>query len=60
MVVDRLLYATPGAITCSAGLVAWRTGESAEEVVRRADAALYAAKRGGGNRTAGDPQPQER
>ena len=50
-VVDRLRAATPGALTCSAGLTAWREDESPEELTHRADAALYEAKRGGRDRT---------
>ena len=37
-------------VTVSGGLVAWRTGETASETVRRADDALYAAKAEGRNR----------
>ncbi len=59
-VVERLRAATPGEVTCSAGLVAWRKDESAEELVARADSALYAAKRGGGDRTAGERQVLDR
>jgi len=37
--------------TCSAGLVQWDGHESAESLVGRADAALYAAKGAGRDRT---------
>ncbi len=37
-------------ITFSAGAVLWRTGESLEDLIRRADEALYGAKRAGKNR----------
>ncbi|WCB96654.1 hypothetical protein DSM104299_05419 [Baekduia alba] len=46
-IVARLQTVTPGAeegVGCSAGLVRWAAGESAEAVIARADAALYAAK----------------
>ncbi|GGE19354.1 GGDEF domain-containing protein [Aureimonas endophytica] len=47
----RPLVAQPSIrITCSAGLVAYRRGESVEAVYARADKALYAAKAGGRNR----------
>jgi len=49
-VVERLRTHIPAAETCSAGLAAWNR-ESAEELVARADAALYAAKRAGSDRT---------
>jgi GGDEF domain-containing protein len=48
--VARLQEVTPGGddgVGCSAGLVCWETGESAERVIARADAALYAAKADG-------------
>jgi diguanylate cyclase (GGDEF)-like protein len=50
-VVDRLRAATPGGLTCSAGLTTWKEGESAQELIGRADAALYEAKRGGRDQT---------
>lgn len=50
-VVNRLRAATPGGLTCSAGLAAWRTDESSEQLIDRVDAALYEAKRGGRDRT---------
>jgi diguanylate cyclase (GGDEF)-like protein/PAS domain S-box-containing protein len=59
-VVERLRAATPGGVTCSAGLVASSKDESAEEVIARADSALYAAKRGGRDRTAGERQVPDR
>jgi len=37
-------------LSFSAGAVQWRTGESLEEMIRRADHALYEAKRAGKNR----------
>ena len=50
-VVDRLRAATPGGLTCSAGLVKSKPGETPEQVTDRADAALYEAKRCGRDRT---------
>jgi diguanylate cyclase len=38
-------------VTFSAGVTAWRAGESLDETIERADAALYEAKRSGKNRT---------
>jgi diguanylate cyclase (GGDEF)-like protein/PAS domain S-box-containing protein len=49
-IVSRLQEVTPGGeddVGCSAGLVRWEIGESAEQVIARADAALYAAKADG-------------
>jgi diguanylate cyclase (GGDEF)-like protein/PAS domain S-box-containing protein len=49
-IVARLQRVTPGGpegVGCSAGLVRWAPGESAEAVTARADAALYAAKADG-------------
>jgi diguanylate cyclase (GGDEF)-like protein/PAS domain S-box-containing protein len=47
-IVGRLQAVTPGAdVGCSAGLVRWEAGESADAVIARADAALYAAKADG-------------
>jgi PleD family two-component response regulator len=50
-VLDRLHVATPDGMSCSAGLTTWVEPESALELFNRADAALYAAKHGGGDRT---------
>jgi diguanylate cyclase (GGDEF)-like protein/PAS domain S-box-containing protein len=50
--VERLRAATPRVTTCSAGLAHWNGGESADDLLARADAALYRAKRDGRNRTA--------
>jgi diguanylate cyclase (GGDEF)-like protein/PAS domain S-box-containing protein len=50
LIVSRLQELTPGGeegVGCSAGLVRWAEGESAESVIARADAALYAAKADG-------------
>jgi diguanylate cyclase (GGDEF)-like protein/PAS domain S-box-containing protein len=50
-VIERLRAATPGGLTCSAGVVSTGGAEPAESVIRRADIALYDAKRSGRNAT---------
>jgi PleD family two-component response regulator len=37
-------------VTCSIGVASWDFHEAADELVRRADEALYAAKAGGRDR----------
>jgi diguanylate cyclase (GGDEF)-like protein len=49
-IVERLRVSTPERQTLSAGLATWDGLESADELVARADAALYAAKAGGRDR----------
>ena len=49
-VVERLRQATPMGQTCSAGIAFWKATDTPEEVVRRADEALYEAKREGRDR----------
>jgi diguanylate cyclase (GGDEF)-like protein len=51
IVIERMREATPDGQTCSAGIAALEVGESAEHLVARADAALYAAKGAGRDRT---------
>jgi diguanylate cyclase (GGDEF)-like protein/PAS domain S-box-containing protein len=46
-IMERLRAATPDEQTCSAGLAVWKPGESIDELVGRADKALYAAKESG-------------
>ena len=46
-IIERLRRATPEGESCSAGAVWWDGSESATELLGRADAALYAAKRAG-------------
>jgi diguanylate cyclase (GGDEF)-like protein len=60
-IVERLRAAMPGGQTVSAGVACWNGRESAEELVGRADAALYEAKRSGRDRlvTAGGTPPGE-
>jgi PleD family two-component response regulator len=50
LLLERLREATPGGQTCSAGLVAWDRIESTDQLIGRADAALYEAKAAGRNR----------
>ena len=49
-IVERLRAATPDEQTCSAGLAMWRPGESVDDLVGRADKALYEAKENGRDR----------
>jgi diguanylate cyclase (GGDEF)-like protein len=49
-IVKRLRAATPEGQTCSAGVAYWDGSESPEDLVGRADAALYEAKRAGRDR----------
>ncbi|MEA2390366.1 MAG: hypothetical protein QOK31_475 [Solirubrobacteraceae bacterium] len=49
--LERLRAATPAGHTCSAGITTWQPGEPAEAAIRRADGALYEAKRNGRDRT---------
>jgi diguanylate cyclase len=54
---DELRALTPGAVTLSVGVAAWRPGDSGSVLISRADVALYEAKTGGRDRTVvyGDP-----
>ena len=61
-IVERLRGSMPAGQTVSAGVACWNGRESAEELVGRADAALYEAKRTGRDRlvTAGTgPTPPD-
>jgi diguanylate cyclase (GGDEF)-like protein/PAS domain S-box-containing protein len=49
-IVERVRAATPGEQTCSAGLACWNLAESAEDLIGRADTALYRAKAAGRDR----------
>ena len=49
MVLGRVLTMTPSAQTFSAGVATWNGAETSEDLIARADAALYAAKHGGRN-----------
>jgi diguanylate cyclase (GGDEF)-like protein/PAS domain S-box-containing protein len=52
-VVKRLREALPAGLGCSAGVARWDGRMSAEELVARADAALYQAKASGRDRVVG-------
>lgn len=56
-VVERLRAATPMGQTCSAGLARWDFTETIEELLGRADQALYLAKAGGRDQIAEAPSP---
>ena len=51
LLVERLRAVTPDGQSCSAGLACWNGKEGADELLGRADAALYRAKQGGRDRT---------
>jgi GGDEF domain-containing protein len=55
--VERLRDATPPLGGFSAGVAVWTEGEELEELLRRCDVALYAAKSTGGGATEIAPQP---
>jgi diguanylate cyclase (GGDEF)-like protein len=48
--LERVRIATPRSQTCSVGVATWNRVESADQLIGRADAALYAAKRAGRDR----------
>jgi diguanylate cyclase (GGDEF)-like protein len=52
MVLGRVLTMTPSAQTFSAGVATWNREETSEDLIARADAALYSAKHGGRNQVA--------
>jgi diguanylate cyclase (GGDEF)-like protein/PAS domain S-box-containing protein len=45
--IERLRQATPAGLTCSAGLACWDYAETTDDLVNRADSALYRAKAAG-------------
>jgi diguanylate cyclase (GGDEF)-like protein len=54
-IVERLRMTTPMGQTCSAGLACWDFAETIDELLGRADKALYLAKTGGRNQMAEAP-----
>jgi diguanylate cyclase (GGDEF)-like protein/PAS domain S-box-containing protein len=50
LVAERIRETTPSATTCSMGLARWDGEENAEDMLHRADEALYRAKREGRDR----------
>jgi diguanylate cyclase (GGDEF)-like protein len=55
--VERVRKATPEEQTTSAGLAEWDREEDVTSLLRRADDALYAAKREGRDRAVSSPSP---
>ncbi|MBN1173701.1 MAG: GGDEF domain-containing protein [Micromonosporaceae bacterium] len=58
VVIDRMRSVTPMNQTFSTGLATWNGGESHDHLVRRAAAALDAAKRAGKDRTVNADGPE--
>lgn len=59
-VIGRLaapLPGMPGTVGASVGVAEWRPGESVDELLHRADVALYRAKRAGGGAARGGEEP---
>ncbi|HEX6153566.1 MAG TPA: diguanylate cyclase [Solirubrobacterales bacterium] len=54
-IIERLRMETPMGQTCSAGLAVWDYAESIDDLLGRADKALYMAKAGGRNQLAEAP-----
>ena len=52
---DQLRGALPDGLTCSIGVAEWTPGEPVDQLLERADRALYAANGGGRNRTVAAP-----
>jgi diguanylate cyclase len=50
-VLDRMRASTPSGLGASIGVTEWQARETPEDLVGRADTALYASKRAGRNRT---------
>ncbi|WP_029009997.1 GGDEF domain-containing protein [Azospirillum halopraeferens] len=55
-IINRARNVSYGTVTLSVGVAEYQPGETLTDLIRRADAALYAAKRGGRNRVSGDVQ----
>jgi diguanylate cyclase (GGDEF)-like protein/PAS domain S-box-containing protein len=53
--IERLRGATPPGLTCSAGLACWDYAETSDDLVDRADSALYRAKAAGRDRLVQSP-----
>jgi diguanylate cyclase (GGDEF)-like protein len=57
--VEQHRFPQIGAVTCSFGVAQQNVDDTAETVIKRADAAMYAAKREGRNRVVIDPETND-
>lgn len=55
--ISRIVFSEVGTVTCSFGVAQYARGESAAELIARADDALYRAKANGRNQVQLTPQP---
>ncbi|CAB3751623.1 GGDEF domain-containing protein [Paraburkholderia solisilvae] len=55
--ISHVVFGEVGSVTCSFGVAEYEAGESAAELIARADGALYRAKANGRNQVVLAPQP---
>ncbi|HMK91772.1 MAG TPA: GGDEF domain-containing protein [Thermoleophilia bacterium] len=56
--VEALRRVVPEGQTCSAGVATWRHADSSGDLIARADAAMYSAKKLGRDRAVAEPDPR--
>jgi len=58
--ISRVEFDEAGSLTCSFGVAQYQAGDTAESLIKRADAALYRAKNNGRNQVQMTPAPGSR